>query len=298
MKVAAAQYPLMIQSSFDAWKKYMERWVREAVKSSVDIVLFSEYGSLDLVSLFPLNIKSNFSLQVFELQHFYTEINSFFTKLAQDYRVILISPSFPTPYLNKIINRVKVYSPSGFVGNQDKIFITKPEKDNWNIQSGDPILNIFETIHGNFGIQICYDIEFPLGAKLLAESGADVIFVPSCTKTIQGAYRVHLGARARAMECQIYTVVAQTIDRCDWLPTLQENYGFSAAYSTPDAGFSDDGIITQGTPQTKSWVFVDLDLEKLKIVRKHGKTSGFQDSKLIHMNLTNHPLTVRRIRVS
>ena len=53
---------------------------------------------------------------------------------------------------------------------------------------------------------ICYDIEFPLLSRALAEAGAEIILAPSNTETEWGYWRVRTGAVARALENQVYTV--------------------------------------------------------------------------------------------
>ena len=68
------------------------------------------------------------------------------------------------------------------------------------------------------GIAICYDIEFPLIAHAMARAGAELILAPSCTDTIAGANRVHVGARARALENQVYVAVAPTVGQAPWSP--------------------------------------------------------------------------------
>jgi len=57
---------------------------------------------------------------------------------------------------------------------------------------------------GDFGILICYDIEFPEVARVLAEAGAEILFVPSCTDGREGFCRVRYCAQARAIENQVY----------------------------------------------------------------------------------------------
>jgi predicted amidohydrolase len=44
------------------------------------------------------------------------------------------------------------------------------------------VLTIFEASWGKFGIQICYDVEFPIGSQLLASEGAQLIVAPSAPK--------------------------------------------------------------------------------------------------------------------
>lgn len=298
MKIATAQYPLAFHHTLNGWKQYFERWVKDAVSKGAQILVFPEYGSMELVSLFPEHIRQDIKAQVRELHTLHSDIDKFIGQLSRQYQVIIIAPSFPYILLNKVINRAKVYGPNGYAGYQDKIFMTRFENEDWDVATGEPVLTVFETQWGNFGIQICYDIEFPVGSKLLSEAGADVIFVPSCCETLRGSTRVHVGARARAMESQSYTVVSQTVGDCVWSPAVDINYGYTAVYSTPDIGFPEEGIIASAPHQTEGWLVEELNLRKLDFVRSHGSVFNFKDSQRLEIQHKDHPLTVRRIKIS
>ena len=121
------------------------------------------------------------------------------------------------------------------------------------------------------GIAICYDIEFPLIAHAMAAAGADLILAPSCTDTLAGANRVHVGARARALENQIYVAVAPTVGDAPWSPALDTNIGWAAAYSAPDVGLPDDGVLIRGKLNQPGWVLADLDFARLARARRHAQ---------------------------
>ncbi len=108
------------------------------------------------------------------------------------------------------------------------------ENEEWGISSIEKQISVFKADFGTFSIQTCYDIEFPIGSHLMAANGVQMILAPSCTVTIREATRVHIGARARAMEQQIYVGVAQTIGNSEWLPAVDINYGFKGIYASPD----------------------------------------------------------------
>jgi len=50
----------------------------------------------------------------------------------------------------------------------------------------------------------------------LAEAGAEIVLIPSCTERISGYHRVRTGAKARALENQIATVVSPTVGDALW----------------------------------------------------------------------------------
>ncbi|MCO5231673.1 MAG: hypothetical protein M9958_11020 [Chitinophagales bacterium] len=296
MKVAVAQYPFVAHQNIDAWKVYMEEWVQSAVSEKAQVLLFPEFGLMDLMCLFP-KVKNDFHKQVKKLNPYLAEIDVFFSGLAKKYSIVIIAPNAPSLYVEWIINRVIVYGPKGTSGYQDKIFITKSEIEKWNISQGYPRLTVFKTPFGNFGIQICYDIEFAIGANKLVEAGADVIFVPSSTETLRGATRVHIGARVRAMENQCYVAVAQTIGEAKYSPSVKNNYGYSAIYSSADQGMPEDGIIAIDTPQKSGWLIKELDIERLNYLRNDGDVSNYKDSQKIGMHLKDRYLESMHVKL-
>ena len=216
-----------------------------------------------------------------ELDTLKNDFCTVFADLAKKYGLIIVAPSIPVIDGGKNLNRAHVFSPKGLAGYQDKLFMTRFENEEWGIQSAPEILNVFEASWGKFGIQICYDVEFSLGSQLLAANGASLILAPSCTETIRGATRVHIGARARALENQAYTVVSQTIGKALWSPAVDINYGFAAFYSTPDKDLPEEGIISTMEPQKAGWLVQELDFEKIGQVRGGGQVFNFKDHSRI-----------------
>lgn len=277
--IASAQYPVSYHSSFADWAQHTETWVRDAARHNAQLLLFPEYGSMELVSLFPPDIQSNLLLQLQEMDGLHDDFCSVFADLADRYEVVIAAPSFPLQHEAKTVNRCYVFGPQGRAGYQDKYFMTRFERESWQVQSGGPRLCVFEADWGCFGIQICYDVEFPIGAAQLCAGGAQILLAPSCTETIRGATRVHVGARARALEQQCYTVVSPLIGDAPWSPAVDINYGHAAVYSTPDKGFDPEGILQKMEAQKSGWLTHTLDLRLLEEVRADGQTLNFRDQK-------------------
>lgn len=298
MRIATAQYPISFHQNLQVWINHVENWIKEAASNDAQILVFPEYGSMELVSLLPEEIRNDIQGQVIKMNDWINDFLQHYSNLAQKYQIVIVAPSFPTLFEDRIVNRAFVFGPNGEIGHQDKTFMTRFESEEWKVSTGDGFLTVFETPWGNFGIQICYDIEFPLGSKLLAEAGVDVILVPSCTETIRGATRVHVGARARAMENQIYTVVAQTIGNSEWSPAVDINYGYTAFYSTPDVGFPNEGILSIAQHQTEGWLHYTLEKELLTKVRESGSVFNYKDNMRLSITLQNLELKNRRTKIA
>lgn len=295
--VALAQYPITEHKSLDHWRVHTEQWVAKAARQKADILLFPEYGSMELVSLFSDEIRADIRWQVKELDTLKSDFCETFSNLARKYQVIIVAPSFPVLEGDKIYNRVFVFSEKGLVGYQDKFFMTRFENEEWKIDSGKKQLTVFEAEWGSFGIQVCYDVEFPIGSQNLCEAGALLILSPSCTETIRGATRVHVGARARALENQCYVAVSQTIGNAPWSPAVDINYGFGAFYATPDKNLPEEGIISTSKAQEEGWLIETLDFENIEQVRADGQVFNYTDLQKLNTSFLNEEIKILRAKI-
>lgn len=294
--IASAQYPISTHSSFDNWVIHTECWVANAVEKGAQLLLFPEYGAMELVSIFNQTIQEDLRSQVIELNALKDDFCRTFSNLAIKYNTIIIAPSLPILDNGRRINRVFVFSPKGLAGHQDKFFMTRFENEEWGIESGEKILSVFEAPWGSFGIQICYDVEFAIGSQLLSNAGASLILAPSCTETLRGATRVHIGARARALENQIYTVVSQTVGNASWSPAVDINYGFAAFYSTPDNDLPEEGVISTMPPQQEGWLIEKLDLSKIEAVRQYGQVFNYKDQQQLRVGFADNTVEIKYVK--
>jgi predicted amidohydrolase len=241
LKIAAAQYSFRKHSSFNDFQAHVEEWVEEASKNNARLLVFPEYGSIELVSLMPKEIQENLSQQLLDIQNFRDDFLNCYIHLAKKYNVYIIVPSFPWQESDgDFINRAFFVNPDGLYSYQDKQMMTRFEDEKWGMSRP-----------------------------------------PSCTETAAGMNRVHVGARARALENQIYVVVAQTVGEVDYSEAIDFNTGHAAIYSTCDKGFPDDGIIVKGSNNYPEWVYGIIDLELIKAVRVDGGVLNFKRMKTL-----------------
>ncbi|MBX3453448.1 carbon-nitrogen hydrolase family protein [Ferrovibrio sp.] len=272
LRVALAQYPIGQFAAPADWQTHLDAWVKQAAVADAKLLLFPEYGSMELASLLAPHVQSDLLGSIAAMQDLLPAYRKAHADAAKRHGVTIIAGSFPVRLEDgSFINRAYVYDPDGREAHQDKRQMTRFEREDWIIQGG-AALHLFALPDGtSFGIAICYDIEFPLIARALAEAGADLVLAPSCTDTLAGLHRVHVGARARALESQIYVAVAQTVGEAQWSPAVDVNRGMAAAYATPDRGFPDDGVLAQGEVDKPGWVYADLDFAALKAARANAQ---------------------------
>lgn len=277
LRIACAQYPI---SAFDDpadWAGKVSAWVAEAAQAQAKLLLFPEYGAMEMASLLEPALQADLPGQIMALQEFLPAFLERYAGLAQQHGVTIVAPSFPVQVGQHFVNRAHVFGPDGRFAWQDKRQMTRFEREDWIIQGGES-LQLFDTGLGcRFAIAVCYDVEFPLISRALAEAGADLILAPSCTDTLAGMHRVHVGARARALESQIYVAVAQTVGDAAWSPAVDVNHGIAAIYATPDRGFPDDGILVQGELDKPGWICATLDLMALETTRARAQVFTRRD---------------------
>ncbi|MEZ4729309.1 MAG: carbon-nitrogen hydrolase family protein [Caldilineaceae bacterium] len=275
--VAAAQYPVEFLGRWEKFEHKITTMVSEAVAENAQLLLFPEYGCMELASLFSPTIYQSLSGQLDAMQSLLPGYQALHRNLAQEFDVTIIAASFPVQLPDgSYRNRAYVCTPDGAIDFQDKLIMTRFENESWHISPGETI-KIFQTPHCTFGISICYDSEFPLIARRQVEMGANVILAPSCTDTVAGYNRVRIGCQARALENQCYVVMAPVVGVADWSEAIDVNMGAASIFTPVDYGFPSDGILAQGEMNQPQWLFAELDLAYIDSVRHDGQVVNYRD---------------------
>jgi len=275
--VAASQYPVEFIGSWTSYVQKVTQLVDQAVNQGAQLLLFPEYACMELAALFGPQIYGDLHRQLDALQTVLDPFRQLHRELAQHYGIYIVSPSFPVRLENgSYRNRAYFFAPDGAFDYQDKLIMTRFEREQWHISPGEEI-KVFATPFGQVGITICYDSEFPLIARRQAELGAQLILAPSCTDTLAGYHRVRIGAQARALENQCYVVTAPLVGTVDWSEAIDVNVGAATVFTPVDYGFPDDGILAKGEMNTAQWVTAELDLAKVATIRQHGQVTNYSD---------------------
>ncbi|WP_347138084.1 carbon-nitrogen hydrolase family protein [Paracoccus sp. SSK6] len=272
MKIAAAAYPIDWFDSFADYEAKLARWVADA--AGADLLVFPEYGAMELASLGGREVAGDLEASLHEVAEHWDAVHALHLRLAATHDCHILGASGPVFDGPRPVNRAVLYGPQGMIGHQDKQIMTRFEREDWDV-TGAPGLRVFDTALGRIGILICYDSEFPLLGRVLAQAGVELLLVPSCTDTVAGFNRVRIGAMARALESQCVVVQAPTVGACDWMPALDENRGRGAVYGPPDGFWPETGIIAEGAMDQPGWVFADVDLSRVARSRNDGAVLPF-----------------------
>lgn len=267
--VAAAQYPLDCLADWESYATKLEQWVDEAACAGASLAVFPEYGSMELAALDPASM-GDLAGSLVSVAALAEPVDALHRDLAMRFGLHILAASMPYQRADGcFVNRARLFAPNGGIGVQDKLIMTRFEREQWLVCAGSELC-LFETTLGRIGVVICYDSEFPLIGRALVEAGCELLLVPSCTDTMQGYWRVRLGAQARAMEGQMIVVQAPTVGLADWSPAVDVNRGAAAIYGPPDVGFPEDGVMAIGQEGQPCWVLGEVNLARVGAVRRHG----------------------------
>ena len=266
--IAAAQYPIEQLVSWADYAAKLSAWVEAAAAGGAALAVFPEYGAMELAALDPSTM-GDLAGSLDSVAALAGEVDALHADLARRHGLHILAASMPVRVGDSFVNRARLFAPSGKMGVQDKLIMTRFEREEWFVSASGP-LRLFQTELGMIGINICYDSEFPLLARAQVEAGMELLLVPSCTDSLHGYWRVRLGAQARALEGQCYAVQSPTVGAAAWSPAVDANRGAAGIYGPPDMGMPDDGVIAQGTVDAAQWLFGEIDLARVVDLRANG----------------------------
>lgn len=233
-KLATAQYDIGFFSEWEGFADKLSSWVAKAAQQGAELLMFPEYGSMELASLFGEAVYSDLQRQIHAMQALLPQWHDLHAELAKRHNVMILASTYPTQQENgHFVNRANLFGPSGVIGFQDKLIMTRFENEQWHISSGEQI-KVMDTDLGRLGVHICYDSEFPMIANQQVAAGADLLLVPSCTDTQAGFHRVRIGCQARALENQCYVVQSPTVGNAPWSEAVDVNTGRASVYTPVD----------------------------------------------------------------
>lgn len=278
LKIATAQYPLDELASEVAYETKITRWVEEAVAAGARLLVFPEYGAMELAALAGPDVAADLQGAIDAVSKRLPLQAAIHEKLAVRHGVTIVAASGPQRHDDgDATNVARIFSASGKMGEYHKLMMTPWEREPWKVSAGRADgLTVFDIGEAKIGLVICYDIEFPLLSRALAEAGAEIILAPSNTETEHGYWRVRTGCMARALENQVYTVHSPTVGAAAWCPPVEMNVGAAGVYAASDKGFPAGGVVALGEINKSQWVYADVDLDLLARVREEGGVQTYR----------------------
>lgn len=275
VRACAVQYQMRMINSFDDFARDCEYFVDVASDYRCDIVLFPEMITMQLLSFLP---NKSPGTAVRQLDQFTPQYEDLFSKLAIKYNINIIAGSHFVIENDDLYNVSYLFQRNGKIGKQYKIHITPHEKKWWGVKPGKSI-EVFDTDFGKISINICYDVEFPEVSRIAVSKGAQILFVPFNTDERRGYLRVRYCSQARAIENQVYVVIAGCVGNLPQVENLDIHFAQSAIFTPSDLEFSREGIATEAALNSETLIFQDLDLNLLMRNRDYGSVQPLKDRR-------------------
>ena len=273
IRIAAVQYGLHPIAGFDEFARHCDFFVQSAHEYRCQYLLFPEYFTMQLLSYVREHAPGR---AVRRLAQLAPDYEALFRRLASQSGLYVIAGTHPIVEGGELFNAAHLFTPSGKVFRQKKVHLTATERGPYQMSRGHGFY-VCHTEHGRIAILVCYDVEFPEAARVLAQSGAEILFVPCCTDDRQGWCRVRYCAQSRAIENQIYVAMTGTVGNLPDVPSMGINYGQAAILTPSDYHFARDGIAAEGTLNEEQMIVSDVDLDLLEEHRVRGTVIPLND---------------------
>lgn len=281
IRFAASQYAIELIEQWDDYAAHLDAHVAEAAAAGAQLLLLPEYAAMTLTGQLPPAERGDLAASIAGIQPLLPRWQALCAEIARRHRIWFCPGSAPVlDDDGQYRNRAFLFGPQGLLGHQDKLIMTRFEREEWNIAGGREGLRTFATPLGTLGILICYDTEFPMLARQLAESGVDLLLAPSCTDTEAGYHRVRIGSQARALENQLPVLVSATAGMADWSPSVDVNLGRAAMYVPADRGMPANGVLCESErvfTEESRWLIGQIDAAAVSAVRREGQVSLYRD---------------------
>lgn len=276
VRIGIVQWQMRAVISLEDLLSQAEFFVDSLSDYQSDFALFPEFFSAPLMGLAP---EKNSVQAIRFLAGFTEQIRARLSQMAVTYNINIIAGSMPVMEGEQLYNIAYLLHRDGRVDAQHKIHITPHERRDWVIDGGGDV-SVFDTDAGKVGILTCYDVEFPELARLLADQGVQIIFVPFWTDTKNGYLRVRICSQARAIENECYVAIGGSVGNLPRVDNVAIQYAQSAVFSPSDVYFPHDATIAEATPNAEMILFADVDLEKLKLLSTEGSVTNLKDRRL------------------
>ncbi len=275
VRACAIQYHMRMIKDFKEFAQHCEYFVDAASDYRCDIIVFPEMLTMQLLSFLPNKTPSK---AIRSLSSFTIEYQKLFSNLAIKYNINIIGGSHFLVEDDNLYNVSFLFRRNGTIDKQYKLHITPHEKKWWGVQPGKTV-NVFDTDIGKIAILMGYDIGFPELSRIAVAKGAELIFVPFNTDERRGYLRVRYCSQARAVENQIYVVIAGCVGNLPGVENMDIQFAQSAVFTPSDVEFHREAIAQEAVLNTETLIFQDLDLNLLSRNREYGSVQYWNDRR-------------------
>ncbi|HMO39781.1 MAG TPA: bifunctional GNAT family N-acetyltransferase/carbon-nitrogen hydrolase family protein [Saprospiraceae bacterium] len=275
VRLGLVQWQMRLFKDFDALVEQVEYFVDAVSNYKSDFILFPEFFNAPLMADYN---HLGEALAIRELAKYTDPLRRKFMEFAVAYNVNIITGSMPIVENGSLLNVAYLCRRDGTWESFYKIHPTPSEVSAWGMVGGNK-LQILDTDCGRVGILICYDVEFPELARIYAEQGMQILFVPFLTDTQNGYNRVRRCAQARAVENECYVAIAGCVGNLPRVNNMDIQFAQSAIFTPSDFQFPTDAVAAEATPNTEMTIIADINMSLLKELHEFGSVQNLKDRR-------------------
>lgn len=269
LRLAVAQMALRPARQVGEWRCQVGALVDQAAARAAHLVVLPELASFGLLASLP-------GCERLAAREMGAAFRAVFPALTAEYEAamrelavargiwLLAGSHWRTDQAGGYRNTAYLFHPDGGVTRQDKLHLTRPELA--IATTAGEGLAVVDVGPAKVGIAICYDVEFPEVVRALALRGVEMLLCPSLTYSQRGFHRVRYCCHARAVESQLFVVLAPLLGTLG-VPVDAPLVGVGRALvAAPidDVFRLDDGVLAQASDDAEGVVVADLDLDRLR----------------------------------
>lgn len=275
--MGAAQLELKLFHDPRQYIEEMARHVATAAENGVQLLVFPENNSFQLLGLLP-GIEKTAAAQAddadgvsvadlfrFAGPFFNRVAETTFSALAKASGLYIMAGSFLYPDGGRVVNRALLYGPDGrMIGSQDKAHLM-PLESKWGLSPGDTF-HVYPTPLGKLAMPVCMDATYFETFRILAGLGAEIVMVPIANPEPYNEWLALRGIWPRVQESLVYGIKSALVGTL-FGHTLTGRAGiFAPLPLTPNR----DGILAETQdPEREGFVWADLDLQALPQLKEN-----------------------------
>lgn len=275
VRLGLIQWQMRPYDSLQALIQQAEYFIDAVAEYRADFALFPEFFNAPLMASHNHMAEAD---AIRELAKHTEEIVQHFSNFSISYNINIVAGSMPELRDGRLYNAGYLCKRDGTIERYEKLHVTPDEAKVWGMQGGDQI-KVFDTDCGKVGVLICYDAEFPELARLMADEGMEILFVPFLTDTQNGYSRVRHCAQARAIENECYVAIAGGVGNLPNVHNMDINFAQSMVFTPCDFAFPTNGIKAEATPNTEMTLIAEVDIDLLRELHRFGSVRNLKDRR-------------------
>ncbi len=283
VRLGLVQWQMRYYPTIEDMFRQAEYFIDSISSYRSDFAVFPEFFNAPLLAHWKSKTEAEGMRQ---LAAYTDQILERFRNWAVVYNVNIITGSMPMLQGQNLKNVGFLCHRNGKVDQYEKIHITPDEERYWGLTGGTQVKS-FDTDAGVIGILICYDVEFPELARILANDRIQVLFVPFLTDTHNAYMRVRHCAAARAVENECFVAITGSVGNLPQVENMDLHYSQSVVFTPCDFAFPANGIKSEATTNTEMVLISDVDLSLLEDLHFRGSVKNLlnrrNDLYKVHM---------------